>query len=167
MSYNAIETDIVDHLGKVLRPWGIEVVGMPSVNADKEQRNGPRVTVGYVGSEFDAKQNNTTSQKETVCFGLIVQAKELSGREGTIYNLLHAIKARVIGFTPKNCQRIRLHSIEATEYVDGIWTFTILVKCDTYLTAEPADEASPLFLGLEFDTLDYQFEEFNNEVFPE
>jgi hypothetical protein len=130
MSYWKIEQAIVDRLKKTFEPVGFVVEGAPETEAEfKRNIERPRITVGYISSEYDKPKNNVYSQDETICFAIVMRAKKLRDKEG-MYDLIVATRRSLLGFRPTdNSRELYLCDTELVQHEDNTWMFSLTAKC--------------------------------------
>lgn len=152
MNYGELEEAIVTRLAPLAQA-GHEVVSQPENQNDfKRTVNGARVTVGYVGSEF-AKVSSTAQirQEETPKFEVAIQARKLRGNGG-LYSVIEAIRTLLIGFRPPHCERMRVMEIGLVDYVDSVFTYSIVFGATSLAVEQFAAEDAVLIRKITIDS---------------
>lgn len=123
------------------------MIVLPDVEADFKQPFAiGKITVAYRDSKFLPNRSigNGISQEEIMSFELILQAKKKNGTGG-IYAIMEAVKARLYGFEPSDCNQILFPTDEkAITYIDhkdGIWSYDMVVQCTSMLVQYTDDES--------------------------
>jgi hypothetical protein len=155
MSYWKIEQAIVARLKKTFEPVGFVVENTPETEAEfKRNIERPRVSVGFVSSEYDKPGNNVYSQTETICFAIVMRAKRLREKEG-MYELILAVRNSLLGFRPtNNVQQLYLCDTELVQHEDNTWMYSLTAKCKT------------VALGVENEEINFKLDASKLEFIP-
>jgi hypothetical protein len=144
MNYGNIETAIVTRLSSLS---GVTAISLPDNEADfKLPFTIGKITVAYKDSKFLPLRSagDGQSQEEVIYFDLILQAKNKNGTGG-IYAIMEAVKARLYGFAPDDCDPIGFpteeKAINYLEHKDGIWSYVMLITCTSLCVQYPDDES--------------------------
>ncbi|TRZ71715.1 MAG: hypothetical protein D4R97_06460 [Bacteroidetes bacterium] len=144
MNYGTIESAIQSRLSSLT---GVTVIVLPDVEADfKIPFATAKITVAYKDSKFLPARSvgDNQSQEEMMGFDIIIQAKKRNGTNG-IYAIMAAVKARLFGYKPTDCDQIIFPTDEKAiyylEHKDGIWSYNMLVQCTSLLVQYTDDES--------------------------
>lgn len=154
MNYGKIENEVVAHLEKVFKPLGFKVEALPQTDAELDRSISPTrpiITVAYVSSMFEGVSNDARNQRETMTFAIICRAALLREKSG-MYEVLSAVKRRLLGFKTKVSAPFWFDKIVIEDTQVNFWMFSIYVKTSTQLTAEPGNENFPALTEIKFET---------------
>ena len=152
MRYEQIELDIVNRLA-VLAAANVVVVPMPEVQGDYKRPvgTGMRVSVMYKSSEFEKPiSTGSVVQKEIISIDVMLQASKLRGANG-LYRLQEAVRRRLIGFRPSNCDRLYAVENGYTDWRENVWTHTFTLACVSMAVEDLDTSEDVLITKIMFD----------------
>lgn len=155
--YEDIENSIVTQLAPLVSA-SLDVVPLPENEAAYVKPNSKnRITVMYRNSKFGDSNNPVVStgvvaQDEDVFIEVVIESRKLRGSSG-VYALWDALKILLLGFTPFDCDRLRLvdFGIEPKEKKDQTWTYVGCFYCTRLEVEKEIENAYPLIKEINFD----------------
>jgi len=149
MNYETIQNDIAARLETANTPtavWEVEV--LPEKEEDYKRpvlKGFGRITVEYHSSTYAKPMSTDSSNQEEIAnFIVHIRASALYGNKG-IHALLELVKAKLVGFKPTNCKKLRLVRCEPQPKTDNIW-LTILQFETTCVQVELDDPSTDVLI---------------------
>lgn len=155
--YEDIENSIVDQLASLVGP-SIDVVPLPENEASYVKPNSKnRITVMYRESKFGDSNSPVVSigkvaQDETVFVEVVIESRRLRGASG-VYAIWDALKILLLGFTPNDCDRLKLvdFGLEPKDRKDQTWTYVGVFCCTRLEVEKDPEDVYPLIKQINFD----------------
>lgn len=141
--YNS-QKSIVDKLQEQFTSLGLPFTSedLPEAENKLTAVENPIVYVFYAGSSASpSRSSSVIAQDRKVSFHCSINARNLYGDTG-----MHAVRDIVeqvlVGFKPRNCQRLSLISDDIGRAENKIWVHTLQFECQTMLVQK--DETDPI-----------------------
>lgn len=152
-----IENSIITQLTPLISS-NLQIVPLPENEADYlKPLIVNRVTVMYFDSEYGDSDNPVAStgivvQAEKVFIEITIESKRLRGNSG-VYTVWNAIKGLLLGFTPTDCDRLRLlkFGIDNKGKKDTTWAYCGILYCTRLEVQKDTEDVYPLIKQINFD----------------
>lgn len=161
MNPESLEDAIVAQLADLLAD-DIEVEHLPDVPADLSKPfQNARVTVAYVGSEFDQSVTrgipsnfaaDYAVQEEFAQVEVIIRARKLRGANG-IHQISKKVKNLLFGYKPPHFHEmfIKTYSQVPMDSLEGIWMYSFIFIAKTMVVPVLIEEELPNLSQVDFN----------------
>lgn len=171
MNYEEIETDIVERLAP-LTAANFKAVIRPE--NEKEYDDAKKAIdkgcafVGYSNGSFRAttdkpelKTTDILVQTEVVNIELAFQCRKLRGNNG-LFKMVEISKQLLLGYRPTNCTKLYMVRMEPPMFLEGLWTYTLMVACDAEIVEHDTED-----LGVLITRITLENEQLNESIVVE